>query len=383
MNKRGTMVIVTVFEIIIVALVIFMTFQIAHKFATSETSDKIILSNDIKLMVNTLIATPGNVVVEYPGDVSRFNFILSSESVSVFTENSSELTKARSKFFLPQGFIALGSLEQKEKLCLVKDNKRIILEECSLAREFGASFSGLSTGASGEITEIKGRFSSYAEAEDWIRQASVEQKIGLLGRGGKRGPDSVGFIVLHDGGKYGSSAVGVNTLLTDWALRNTFLPELEECRLGSSESKPLCEVKSVSSHYYIDCDGTITPLIPEEQIAYHVGCKGNNPKCYLPGTNKKSIGIDIRNCNLARGTYVTEAQYDNLNILIDDISSRYPNVLKDDEHILAHFEVYSGHNDPLPEFIWEKVGLTNHRSNEYCLRHLDAGMCYKKGNAVG
>ena len=230
----------------------------------------------------------------------------------------------------------------------------------------------------GNTTELEGKYQSYAEANKAIRKASKEDKIALLRRGGTR--TNIQYIILHDGGRYGKYQTGVNSLLTDWALRNAHFPNLPECQAGSK--KILCKKVVVSSHYYVDCDGTTTPLVPEANTAYHAGCKAAGKKCYLPGINKKSIGIDIRNCKSAAKTYVTDEQYEATNTLIDQIISRHPKIKRNDDHILAHFEVYSGHNDPLPAFNWEKVKLANHRSNNYCIRNPTKGMCHKKASAV-
>ncbi|MDD5133209.1 MAG: N-acetylmuramoyl-L-alanine amidase [Candidatus Nanoarchaeia archaeon] len=106
----------------------------------------------------------------------------------------------------------------------------------------------------------------------------------------------------------------------------------------------------LSVHYVIDKDGIIYYLVPENQVANHA-------KNY----NTRSIGIEIVNSGYAKDQY-TEAQYNSINALINDITSRY-GFPKDNVHIKAHYQISSiGKWDPSPNFSWAKIGLPNHQT---------------------
>src|SRR3989344_279940 len=130
MNKKGITTLMMILEIIIILLASYSIFSLASKFASSETTNKIIIADDIKMMADTLVGTPGEAVVQYPGNVSKYTFILSSSSISVFIKGEGEQKKIVRYFSLPDGYQAFGTLEGKDSLCLEKEKKKIVLREC-------------------------------------------------------------------------------------------------------------------------------------------------------------------------------------------------------------------------------------------------------------
>ena len=130
MNKKGITTLMMILEIIIILLASYSIFSLASKFASSETTNKIIIADDIKMMADTLVGTPGEAVVQYPGNVSKYTFILSSSSISVFIKGEGEQKKIVRYFSLPDGYQAFGTLEGKDTLCLTKEKKKIVLREC-------------------------------------------------------------------------------------------------------------------------------------------------------------------------------------------------------------------------------------------------------------
>lgn len=131
----------------------------------------------------------------------------------------------------------------------------------------------------------------------------------------------------------------------------------------------------VSSHYVIDRSGQVYLFVPETRVAYHAGTG------IVPGfpthnnrLNHYSIGIEL----LAIGTKAemtpiitapkfdlipkdligyTDSQYNALNILLDDILRRNPNIKKDRNHIIGHDEYNSSKTDPGSLFDWSKLSL--------------------------
>ncbi len=131
MNKKAVMVLMLVFEILIVFFVSYMTFELAQKYAGSETANKINLAEDIKMMADVLVGTPGEVLIEYPGNVSKYALILNSNYIRVFIKGEGELKTVIRQIILPKGYTAFGTLEEQSRLCLRKENQQILLQRCS------------------------------------------------------------------------------------------------------------------------------------------------------------------------------------------------------------------------------------------------------------
>lgn len=130
MNKKGESIIMMIFEILAVLMISYILVSIAQSYAESITTVKITAADDIQMMVNTLVAVPGDAVTKYPQNVSALTFILDNNGVAVFQKNEPEVKWQVRQFFLPQGYAAEGTLEEKPWLCLEKRNKKIILREC-------------------------------------------------------------------------------------------------------------------------------------------------------------------------------------------------------------------------------------------------------------
>ncbi len=118
---------------------------------------------------------------------------------------------------------------------------------------------------------------------------------------------------------------------------------------SARETYDVLKKRRLSVHYIVDKDGKIYYLVDEKRIAYHAA-----------GWNKRSIGIEIVNTGCENDKY-TEAQYESIKKLVNDISTRWPSIITDNEHIIGHFQATeSGKWDPSPNFDWAKIGLNNH-----------------------
>lgn len=131
----------------------------------------------------------------------------------------------------------------------------------------------------------------------------------------------------------------------------------------------------VSAHYVIDRGGKIYLFVPEDRIAYHAG-RGSLqgfPE-YNDQLNHYSIGIELLGIGTREEmipvisaksfdlidpaiTGYTEAQYQSLNTLLNDIVARYPDIQKNREHIVGHDEYSAEKTDPGRLFNWSKIGL--------------------------
>ncbi|MFT4415494.1 N-acetylmuramoyl-L-alanine amidase [Fredinandcohnia humi] len=132
----------------------------------------------------------------------------------------------------------------------------------------------------------------------------------------------------------------------------------------------------LSAHYMIDRSGTIYQLVSEDRVAYHAG-KGSIPGLpdYDNRMNHFSIGIEL----LAIGTKdemkgiltvgkfeeidptllgYTDAQYEALHQLLNDILARNHAILRDRRHVIGHDEYAPDRKtDPGSLFDWTKLGF--------------------------
>lgn len=184
----------------------------------------------------------------------------------------------------------------------------------------------------------------YAPADD--------RYLGLLNENSSKRTKKIEIIVLHDGAPYSGSQV--KRVINQW----------------------LKEGKGVSSHYYIELDGTVYQLLEEAKTGHHTGTGGplypNDP---VQGVNSRSIGIDLGRCNnnkkqidkdgnkfncKSRGyrSPYTKLQLTSLRKLLKDICRRH-SILYDEDHILGHAAICpKRRGDPIRGFEWSEIGLT-------------------------
>lgn len=129
---------------------------------------------------------------------------------------------------------------------------------------------------------------------------------------------------------------------------------------------------SVSIHYIIDREGTVYCYIPEDRVARHagVGTFGDDEK-YTDRMNYYSIGIELVGMGSQEDMSVymipseyakldpslmgfTDAQYDSLRLLVEDLCLRYQ-IPMDRDHIIGHDEYAPGKTDPGELFDWDRL----------------------------
>ena len=119
-----------IFELVAVIIVIFIALSVAKSAATNETTAKINVAQDLQMMVDALIGIPDNALVEYPVGVSDYIILLNMEAVTVMRPEDPDFKRVVKNFILPEGYSAEGIVEQKPKICLKKEEKRIVVLEC-------------------------------------------------------------------------------------------------------------------------------------------------------------------------------------------------------------------------------------------------------------
>ena len=133
----------------------------------------------------------------------------------------------------------------------------------------------------------------------------------------------------------------------------------------------------VSAHYTVDREGNVYALVREEDTAWHAG-KGTAPAYpTVHDLNPYSIGIELfaigteeemnKGVGMSTAQYgrvpeehigYTEAQYEALNLLVQDIFERHPKIPLDRKHVIGHDEYAVGRKyDPGSLFDWSRIGF--------------------------
>tara|TARA_R110000851_G_scaffold185824_1_gene335087 strand:- start:33428 stop:34855 length:1428 start_codon:yes stop_codon:yes gene_type:complete len=186
-----------------------------------------------------------------------------------------------------------------------------------------------------------------SEVADYPKSDS--RYLGVLSMNGNTGKrkKKIEMIILHDGS--GMAGATVEKVITMWSK------------------------KTVSSHYFIDLDGTVFQLESESRKAYHAG---GGP---VPDVNGRSIGVDLQRCREKGSKHkfkdkdgkkydcdsrgyrrpYSKEQMASLMDLLKNITSRR-GIPYDEQHIVAHGAIYAGnHSDPVKPFEWSEINLTN------------------------
>ena len=128
----------------------------------------------------------------------------------------------------------------------------------------------------------------------------------------------------------------------------------------------------VSIHYIVDRDGTVYCYVPEYRRAWHAGVgQWLGDEKYTNKMNYYSIGIEVlgigsasdmapymtkKQYNKLNKEFIgfTDAQYDALKALVEDICQRN-NIPMDREHIIGHQEYSPKKKDPGELFDWSRL----------------------------
>jgi len=102
----------------------------------------------------------------------------------------------------------------------------------------------------------------------------------------------------------------------------------------------------VSSHFFIRRDGELIQFVPCRQRAWHAGTSSWRG---LERCNDFSIGVELEGSD---DQPFTDAQYDQLNGLIQSLRAAYPSLTD----VAGHSDIAPGRKtDPGPHFAWSRV----------------------------
>ncbi|WYD81060.1 MAG: N-acetylmuramoyl-L-alanine amidase [Candidatus Electrothrix gigas] len=165
------------------------------------------------------------------------------------------------------------------------------------------------------------------------------------------------------------------TIIDTLIIHSMHNPEAKD-HFSARSCKECLDKYGVSSHYMIDCSGTIWQLVPEEQKAWHAGVS-KMPDDGREGVNNFSIGIELIG---TEEIDFTDAQYTSLTLLTKDILARHPL-----QYIYGHCDVAPGRKTDPWGFDWSRyqqeilsltVGLAAHLcfSPTATIQTTDAGL---------
>lgn len=129
MNKKGN-VILYIIELLAVVLIVGITVSAANSLGKSDSVIKTNTVEDFRMMVNTLVGVPGDAIVEYPHNLSKYILILNQDSISLYVKGEAKHLWVTRQFSLPEGYSAFGPVAERERVCLKKTSKTILLKEC-------------------------------------------------------------------------------------------------------------------------------------------------------------------------------------------------------------------------------------------------------------
>jgi N-acetyl-anhydromuramyl-L-alanine amidase AmpD len=129
------------------------------------------------------------------------------------------------------------------------------------------------------------------------------------------------------------------TVVDTLIIHSMYNPESKD-RFSASSCKECLDINGVSAHYIIDFNGTMWRIVPEDKKAWHAGVsRMPDPDDGREAVNDFSIGIELIG---TEDTDFTEAQYQSLALLTEDILSRH-----DILYIYGHCDIAPGRkSDP-------------------------------------
>lgn len=128
MNKRG--VVRSMFlagEIVGAAIVTFLLISSAVKWSDSETPYKAYLARDMALVIDSLFSSPGNIIINYAQNVSKYYIDFNENSTTVYKKT--KIDGMSYKFVGYKGFEMDLTLENPAKIQFAKINDEIFIGE--------------------------------------------------------------------------------------------------------------------------------------------------------------------------------------------------------------------------------------------------------------
>jgi len=129
-SKKGEMTLLMTIELIVVISIAFIVFEVSTAYAKSDTVIKVNSADNLGMMVETVVAIPGDIVVQYPKDLSKFNVLVDANRVLVMLKDDPITKRAQTNFNVPSGYVVRGIVKNKKFICIDKKNKEVLIRAC-------------------------------------------------------------------------------------------------------------------------------------------------------------------------------------------------------------------------------------------------------------
>jgi len=122
-----------------------------------------------------------------------------------------------------------------------------------------------------------------------------------------------------------------------------------------------------STHYYLDNDGDMFQMVPEDDCPWANGNRGGVNRTWKGvkdawppwaeagvSLNCQTISIEIEGYAASIGQTLNDTQFNVLVTWVKDVAERY-SIPLDRDHIIGHFEVATDRTDPGATFPWDRL----------------------------
>lgn len=113
-------------EIGAIILIGYLMTSAAIEHAKGEKEFRQIVAQDLKMMIDALVGVPGDAEVRYPHNVSKLTISAAQSHINV---KSAQQPTALA-LILPEGYALSGFVQEKEAVCILKENKFVLVKPC-------------------------------------------------------------------------------------------------------------------------------------------------------------------------------------------------------------------------------------------------------------
>lgn len=255
-------------------------------------------------------------------DSLKIHYVQSQDVVAFRAESESKVETATEIAQIP------GVSGGSENVSGTTDKK----EAAKIGNNFKATYCAQPKNPSKDNTAMV----SYFTSRGFVVDNSLYGSLDCNKNANPRPDKQIDRIVLHNGFRQNEKASGKSKAAQTVAMWRTDAALITNGNPGNK----------IGSHFIIDRQGVIYPLIDPVFGAAHA-----------PSQNKRSVGVDFlydQANNTEASIFFTEAQYKSMAVLIQYLSSVFPNIKIADYNVMGHGECQGNRVDP-HNFEFEKL----------------------------
>lgn len=124
-------IVLLIFEVLVVVLVIFLMVSTAKAFGESDIAFRTNTVEDLRMMIETLVAVPGDALVTFPHNVSLYSFVLEERAITILKMGDPQDKALSRSFNVPHNYHAEGIVSGEKNLCMKKNGRKIRIFSCT------------------------------------------------------------------------------------------------------------------------------------------------------------------------------------------------------------------------------------------------------------